>query len=66
MDRTKLIILVYRIYYKVMSTTLNPRALRYTPKKEIVLLITNLEKNNLVIVLKRLNWKSIIWSVNWT
>lgn len=51
---TQTIALIYRINYTLMSTTLNPRAIRSSSKSETLLLEIN-HKNTNYIVLKILS-----------
>ena len=58
------LMIVYRIHYKVMGTTVTPKALRYTPPGETILLEANLE-NNLVVLPRKLNWENLTKSTDW-
>ena len=52
------ITIIYRIYYKVMTTQLNPRVVCQFVKNETLLLQYN-PNNTQVFVLKKLKWNEI-------
>ena len=58
------IALVYRIYYKLLKTNLNPQALTKDPKDQTLLLQANSEDIN-VNIPKIIKWEDIKFSEEW-
>ena len=56
--------LIYRIYYKVMNTTISPRAIRMSPPGHIVIMEADKTKHKTFIP-KRLAWDEIIKQTDW-
>ncbi len=56
--------LVYRIYYKVMTTQIEPKALEYDTRGETLLLKANTEKSNIVVP-KPIKWKDVRLPEKW-
>ncbi len=58
------IALAYRIYYKVMSTNINPKAIRHSPKNETLLIEANTKHANIQTP-KLLQWNQINLPNEW-
>ncbi|GKC26831.1 enzymatic polyprotein, partial [Tanacetum coccineum] len=55
---------IYRVYYKVMSTTVEPRALIDHTKNETIIFEANLE-NSQICIPKKLKWEEIRRNETW-
>ena len=63
-EENQTIAIIYRIYYKVMTTQLNPRVVCQSVKDEILLLQYN-PNNTQVFVPKKLKWNEITQGGQW-
>ena len=63
-EHAQTIAIVYRIYYKVMTTQLNPRAVCQSVKDETLLLQYN-PRSAQAYVPKKLKWNEITQGGNW-
>jgi hypothetical protein len=57
--------IVYRIYYKLMKTTLEPQALLESPKGQTLLLQCNTQ-NSTICIPKQICWDDIVLPNKWT
>ncbi|KAL2542336.1 movement protein [Abeliophyllum distichum] len=62
--RSKAIFIIYRVYYKVMSTNKSPKALRSFPKHETLLIEINPLHSN-VSIPRRLSWDQVTQNLLW-
>ena len=62
--RSKNILTVYRVYYKVMTFVLNPNCLLTSPKDQTLICQAN-EKNSTVIIPKPIPWECLTQSKEW-
>ena len=63
-EETQTIAIIYRIYYKVMTTQLNPRVVCQSVKDETLLLQYN-PNNTQAFVPKKLKWNEITRGSQW-
>ena len=59
--RSRNILIVYRVYYKVMTSVVNPNCLLTSPKDQTLIWKTN-EKNSTVIIPKPIPWECLTQS----
>ena len=62
--RSRNILIVYRVYYKVMTSVVNPNCLLSSPKDQTLIWQAN-EKNSTVIIPKPIPWESLTQSTEW-
>ena len=62
--RSRNILIVYRIYYKVMTSVVNPNCLLSSPKDQTLIWKAN-EKNLTVIIPKPIPWECLTQSNEW-
>ena len=62
--RSRNILIVYRIYYKVMTSVVNPNCLLSSPKDQTLIWQAN-EKNSTVIIPKPIPWECLTQSSEW-
>ena len=62
--RSRNILIVYRVYYKVMTSVVNPNCLLSSPKDQTLIWQAN-EKNSTVIILKPISWECLTQSKEW-
>ena len=62
--RSRNILIVYRIYYKVMTSVVNPNCLLSSPKDQTLIWQAN-EKNSTVIIPKPIPWECLTQSSKW-
>ena len=62
--RSKNILIVYRVYYKVMTSVVNPNCLLSSPKDQTLIWQAN-EKNSTVIIPKLIPWECLTQSQEW-
>ena len=62
--RAKNIIIVYRIYYKVITTSVNAKCLLKSPKGKTLLFQAN-EEHSSVMTLEEIPWESLTHSNTW-
>ena len=62
--RSRSILIVYRIYYKVMTLVVNPNCLLSSPKDQTLIWQAN-EKNSTVIIPKPIPWECLTQSNEW-
>ena len=63
-DKAQPVALIYRIYYKVMNTTISPRAIRMSPPGHTVIMEADKTKHK-TFTPKRLAWDEIIKQTDW-
>ena len=63
-DEVQTIAIIYRTYYKVMTTQLNPRAMCQSVKDKTLLLQYN-PNNTQIFVPKKLKWNEITQRGQW-
>ena len=59
--RSRNILIVYRVYYKVMTFVVNPNCLLSSPMDQTLIWQAN-EKNSTVIIPKPITWESLTQS----
>ena len=62
--RSRNILIVYRVYYKVMTSVVNPNCLLSSPKDQTLIWQAN-EKNSTVIIPKPIPWECLTQSNEW-
>ena len=62
--RSRNILIVYKIYYKVMTSVVNPNCLLSSPKDQTLIWQAN-EKNSTVIIPKPIPWECLTQSSEW-
>ena len=62
--RSRNILIVYRVYYKVMTSVVNPNCLLSSPKDQTLIWQAN-EKNSTVIIPKSIPWECLTQSNEW-
>ena len=62
--RSRNILIVYRVYYKVMTSVVNPNCLLSSPKDQTLIWQAN-EKNSTVIIPKPIPWECLTQSKEW-
>ena len=62
--RSRNILIVYRVYYKVMTSVVNPNCLLSSPKDQTLIWQAN-EKNSTVIIPKPIPWECLTQSSEW-
>ena len=62
--RSRNILIVYRVYYKVMTLVVNPNCLLSSPKDQTLIWQAN-EKNSTVIIPKPIPWEYLTQSKEW-
>ena len=62
--RSRNILIVYRVYYKVMTSIVNPNCLLSSPKDQTLIWQAN-EKNSTVIIPKPIPWVCLTQSKEW-
>ena len=62
--RSRNILIVYRVYYKVMTSAVNPNCLLSSSKDQTLIWQTN-EKNSTIIIPKPIPWDCLIQSKEW-
>ena len=62
--RSRNILIVYRVYYKVMTFVVNPNCLLSSPKDQTLIWQAN-EKNSTVIIPKPIPWECLTQSNEW-
>ena len=62
--RSKNILIVYRVYYKIMTSIVNPNCLLSSPKDQTLIWQAN-EKNSIVIIPKPIHWDCLTQSKEW-
>ena len=62
--RSRNILIVYRVYYKVMTSVVNPNYLLSSPKDQTLIWQAN-EKNSTVIIPKPILWECLTQSKEW-
>ena len=62
--RSRNILIVYRVYYKVMTSVVNPNCLLSSPKDQTLIWQEN-EKNSTIIIPKPIPWESLTQSNEW-
>ena len=62
--RSRNILIVYRVYYKVMTSVVNPNCLLSSPKDQTLMWQAN-EKNSTVIIPKPIPWECLTQSKEW-
>ena len=63
-SRSRNILIVYRVYYKVMTSVVNPNCLLSSPKDQTLIWQAN-EKNSTVIIPKPIPWECLTQSSEW-
>ena len=63
-SRSRNILLVYRVYYKVMTSVVNPNCLLSSPKDQTLIWQAN-EENSTVIIPKPIPWECLTQSKEW-
>ena len=63
-SRSRNILIVYRVYYKVMTSVVNPNCLLSSPKDQTLIWQAN-EKNSTVIIPKPIPWECLTQSLEW-
>ena len=62
--RSRNILIVYRVYYKVMTSIVNPNCLLSSPNDQTLIWQAN-EKNSTVIIPKPITWECLTQSKEW-
>ena len=62
--RSRNILIVYRVYYKIMTSVINPNCLLSSPKDQTLIWQAN-EKNSIVIIPKPIPWECLTQSNEW-
>ena len=62
--KSRNILIVYRVYYKVMTSVVNPNCLLSSPKDQILIWQAN-EKNSTIIIAKPIPWECLTQSKEW-
>ena len=62
--RSRNILIVYRVYYKVMTSVVNPNCLLSSPKDQTLIWQAN-EKNSTIIIPKSIPWECLTQSKEW-
>ena len=62
--KSRNILIVYRVYYKVMTSVVNPNCLLSSPKDQTLIWQAN-EKNSTVIIPKPILWECLTQSKEW-
>ena len=62
--RSRNILIVYRVYYKVMTYVVNPNCLLTSPKDQTLIWQAN-EKNSTIIIPKPIPWECLTQSKEW-
>ena len=62
--RSRNILIVYKVYYKVMTSVVNPNCLLSSPKDQTLIWLAN-EKNSTVIIPKPIPWECLTQSNEW-
>ena len=62
--RSRNILIVYRVYYKVMTSVINPNCLLTSPKNQTLIWQAH-EKNSIVITSKPIPWECLTQSKEW-
>ena len=62
--RSRNILIVYRVYYKVMTSVVNPNCLLSSPKDQTLIWQEN-KKNSTIIIPKPIRWESLTQSNEW-
>ena len=62
--RSRNILIVYRVYYKVMTSAVNPNCLLFSPKDQTLIWQAN-EKKSTVIIPKPIHWECLTQSKEW-
>ena len=62
--RSRNILIVYKVYYKVMTSIVNPNCLLSSPRDQTLIWQAN-EKNSTIIIPKPIPWESLTQSKEW-
>ena len=62
--RSRNILIVYKVYYKVMTSVISPNCLLSSPKDQTLIWQAN-EKNSTVIIPKPIPWENLTQSKEW-
>ena len=62
--RSRKILIVYRVYYKVMTSVISPTSLLSSPKDQTLIWKAN-EKNSTIIIPKQTPWENLAQSKEW-
>ena len=62
--RSRNILILYKVYYKVMTSVVNPNCLLSSPKDQTLIWQAN-EKNSTVIIPKPIPWECLTQSKEW-